>query len=141
MIVFSCSTSRFVWSLKSLVVLSCQCAAPPLSSKPNSSPLLLLKFPNCGENLVRSFVHGEGSAFCCEASCAACRRVDLRRGEPGQGGEDIVEQVLPDVDHDVLVLPDPLHHCVPVLKCKRLEQVSKDKYGFTQSHHLVASRG
>ena len=36
--------------------------------------------------------------------------VDLAEGEPGEGGEHEVEQVLPDVDHDVLVLEDALFH-------------------------------
>ena len=34
--------------------------------------------------------------------------VDLTDCEPGQGGEHEVEQVLPDVDHDVVVLEDAL---------------------------------
>ena len=102
-------------------------AFPPLSSKPLSSPLLLLKFPNCGENLVGSLVHGEGSPFRCEASRSTCRGVDLRRGEPGQGREDVVEQVLPDVDHYVFVFPDPLHYCVPILKCDGLKKVSDER--------------
>ena len=34
--------------------------------------------------------------------------VDLTDCEPGQGGEHEVEQVLPHVDHDVVVLEDAL---------------------------------
>ena len=34
--------------------------------------------------------------------------VDLGHGEPGQGGEHEVEQVLANVDHDVVVLEDSL---------------------------------
>ena len=34
--------------------------------------------------------------------------VDLRDGEPGQGGEHKVKQVLTHVDHDVVILEDTL---------------------------------
>ena len=44
----------------------------------------------------------------CMFTCNA-RGVNLRDCEPGQRGEDEVEEVLAHVDHDVVVLEDALH--------------------------------
>ena len=91
----------------------------PIRSWSHSSPLLLLKLPDGREHLISGLVHSQRSALRCEAlRVARCGRVDLGGGEPGQRGEHVVEQVLPHVDHDVLVLEDAVCHRFVVLESR-----------------------
>ena len=59
------------------------------------------------KNLISSLADGDGSHLSAVID-SSCEGVDLTDCEPGQGGEHEVEQVLPHVDHDVVVLEDAL---------------------------------
>ena len=69
------------------------------------------------KDLVSSLTDGDGSHLSAVID-SSCEGVDLTDGEPGQGGEHEVEQVLSDVDHDVVVLEDALLDDVTINNCK-----------------------
>ena len=69
--------------------------------------VFLLESSDGVKDLVGGLTDGDGSLLPASVD-ASGEGVDLTDGEPGEGGEDEVEQVLADVDHDVLVLEDSL---------------------------------
>ena len=69
--------------------------------------VFLLESSDGVKDLVGGLTDGDGSLLPTGVD-ASGEGVDLTDGEPGESGEDEVEQVLADVDHDVLVLEDSL---------------------------------
>ena len=76
--------------------------------------IFVFKLSDSVKNIISSFRECEGlllpASIC---SGLGCQGVDLADGEPGQGGEDKVEQVLANMDHDVFVLEDSIFDGVP----------------------------
>ena len=64
------------------------------------------------KDLISGLTDGDGSHLS-PVIDPGSEGVDLADCEPRQGGEHEVEQVLPDVDHDVVVLPDPILDDIP----------------------------
>ena len=80
------------------------------------SSLSLFKFSDRVEHFVRGFGEGERPELSRKGVVGWVKQgVELGGEEPGEGGEHKVEHVLPDVDHDVVVLPKPFGNRVPVL--------------------------
>ena len=80
------------------------------------------------KDLIRRLTDGDGSHLSAVID-SSCEGVDLTDGEPGQGGEHEVEQVLSDVDHDVVVLEDALFDDITRNNCKSApSNVVKVKY-------------
>ena len=81
-----------------------------------SSSLSLLEIPDGVENFICGLSECESSKLSRQwVVWRAVQRVELGGEEPGKGGEDKVEHVLPDVDHDVVVQPKSVGNRVPVL--------------------------
>ena len=80
------------------------------------------------KDLISGLTDGDGSHLS-PVIDSSCEGVDLADCEPGEGGEHEVEQVLPDVDHDVVVLEDALCDDVTRNNCKSaLSNVLIGKY-------------
>lgn len=80
------------------------------------SSLSLFKIPDRVEHFICGLSEGEGSKLSWKGVVwRVGERVELGGEEPGEGGEDKVEHVLTDVDHDVVVKPKPIGNRVPVL--------------------------
>ena len=80
------------------------------------SSLPLFKIPDRVEHFIRGLSEGEGPKLSWKRVVwRVGERVELGSKEPGEGGEDKVEHVLTDVDHDVVVKPKPIGNRVPVL--------------------------
>ena len=69
------------------------------------------------KDLISRLTDGDGSHLSAVIDSSG-ERVDLTDCEPGQGGEHEVEQVLPHVDHDVVVLEDALFDDITKNNCK-----------------------
>ena len=69
------------------------------------------------KNLISGLTDGDGSHLSGVIDSSR-QGVDLTDCEPGQGGEHEVEQVLPHVDHDVVVLEDALFDDITRNNCK-----------------------
>ena len=72
--------------------------------------VLVLEGPDGVKDLVGGLADGDWPHLPRVPVHVGGEGIDLAEGEPGEGGEHEVEQVLPDVDHDVLVLEDALFH-------------------------------
>ena len=73
--------------------------------------VLVLERPDGLQHVVRGLADGEAPLL--PPVHVRGEAVDLTDREPGQRGEDEVEEVLAHVDHDVLVLEDALLDYVP----------------------------
>ena len=73
--------------------------------------VLVLERPDGLQHVVRGLADGEAPLL--PPVHVRGEAVDLTDREPGQRGEDEVEEVLAHVDHDVLVLEDALLDHVP----------------------------
>ena len=91
------------------------------------------------KDLISGLTNGDGSHLSAVIDSSS-EGVDLTDCEPGQGGEHEVEQVLPDVDHDVVVLEDALFDDITKNNWKSaLSLVVREKYFSTyrsQVHQL-----
>ena len=70
---------------------------------------------------------GEGDALATSGEVGLAGQagaVDLRHQEPGQGGEDKIEKVLADVDHNVVVSEDAIENSLSV-KGPEVAKISK----------------
>ena len=76
--------------------------------------VLVLERPDGLQHVVRGLADGEAPLL--PPVHVRGEAVDLTDREPGQRGEDEVEEVLAHVDHDVLVLEDALLDHVPGMK-------------------------
>ena len=76
--------------------------------------VLVLERPDGLQHVVRGLADGEAPLL--PPVHVRGEAVDLTDREPGQRGEDEVEEVLAHVDHDVLVLEDALLDHVPAEK-------------------------
>ena len=86
-----------------LEITSCEAASVLL--------VLVLERPDGLQHVVRGLADGEAPLL--PPVHVRGEAVDLTDREPGQRGEDEVEEVLAHVDHDVLVLEDALLDHVP----------------------------
>ena len=78
------------------------------------SLILGLELPDGVENLVGGLGDGESALLATGGRVdRGGEAVDLADCEPGQRGEQEVEEVLSNVDHDVLILEYALFHHIP----------------------------
>ena len=72
----------------------------------------MFKVPDGFQDFISSVCNGERSSRsgCISGSGLGSQGVDLADGEPSEGGEHKVEQVLTNMDHDVLILEDSFLH-------------------------------
>ena len=86
------------------------------SSKSLFSSLSLFKIPDRVEHFIRGLSEGEGPKLSWKRVVwRVGQRVELGGEEPSEGGEDEVEHVLTDVDHDIVVQPKTVGYRVPIL--------------------------
>ena len=80
------------------------------------STLSLFKIPDRVEHFIRGLSEGEGPKLSWKGVVwRVGQRVELGGEEPGEGGEDEVEHVLTDVNHDIVIQPKSIGNRVSVL--------------------------
>ena len=75
--------------------------------------VLVLEGPDGVKDLVGGLADGDGPHVpaCAVAAQVGRQGEDLAEGEPGEGREHEVEQVLTNMDHDVIILEDSFLDC------------------------------
>lgn len=73
----------------------------------------MFKISDGVKNLVGGLADGDGPHVpaCTVAAQVGRQGEDLAEGEPGEGREHEVEQVLTNMDHDVIILEDSFLDC------------------------------
>ena len=80
------------------------------------SSLPLFKIPDRVEHFIRGLSEGEGPKLSWKRVVwRVGQRVELRGEKPSKGGEDEVEHVLTDVNHDIVIQPKSIGNRVSVL--------------------------